>query len=138
MKKVLGYTNAWSVAPGDELEVKVSTYGPSTYRADLVRVICGDDDPDHGIYREEMIDAPFAGEYAGRTQEMAAGSYVAVPASDRLGTLASFTVQVWVLPTTPARGEQGLVAHWDEESERGFALFVDGNGAAALRVGDGT
>ena len=55
MKKVVGYANAWSVMPGDTLSIKVSTYGAERYRADLVRVICGDDDPDHGIYREAEI-----------------------------------------------------------------------------------
>ncbi len=138
MKKVVGYTNAWSVAPGDTLEVKVSTYGPATYRADLVRVICGDDESDHGIFREDEIAAPFAGEYPGRTQQTAAGSYVSIPASPKLDALESFTAQTWLFPTTPAKGEQGLIAHWDAESERGFALVIDGNGAAALRVGDGS
>ncbi len=137
MQKVIGYTNAWSVMPGDELEVKVSTYGPRSYRADLVRVICGDDEPAHGIYREEEIAAPFAGEYPGRTQQMRAGSCVVVPADAVLGGLESFTVQVWVLPTTPHDGEQGLIASWDEASGSGFALVIDGNGAAALRVGNG-
>ena len=137
MKKVIGYTNAWSVAPGDTLEVKVSTYGAASYRADLVRVICGDDDPDRDIYREEEIAAPFAGEYPGRTQVMDAGSYVVVPASAELSGLASFTVQAWVFPTTPDKGEQGLVAHWDDATGRGFALIINDDGAAALRVGDG-
>ena len=47
MKKILGYTNVWGIAPGETLNVMVSTYGPARYRADLVRVICGDEDPDH-------------------------------------------------------------------------------------------
>tara|TARA_B100000676_G_C18088287_1_gene857047 strand:+ start:1348 stop:3576 length:2229 start_codon:yes stop_codon:yes gene_type:complete len=138
MKKVTGYTNVWSVAPGDTLEVKVSTYGSESYEADLVRVICGDDEPSHGIYREEEIAAAFAGTYPGRTQEMAAGSYVTVLASDVMAGLQSFTVQAWVFPTTPDKGEQGLVAHWDRETGRGFALVIDDNGAATLRVGDGS
>ena len=54
MKKILGYTDVWSVAPGGTVNVKVSTYGPERYRADLVRVICGDDDPDHGIFLEGL------------------------------------------------------------------------------------
>ena len=78
MKKVVGYANAWSVVPGETLSIMVSTYGPERYRADLVRVICGDDDPGHGIYREEEIAAPFNGEYPGRNQPTAAGSYVTV------------------------------------------------------------
>ena len=47
MKTLLGYANTWRIAPGETLSVKVSTYGPTRYRADLIRVICGDDDPHH-------------------------------------------------------------------------------------------
>ena len=55
MKTILGYSNTWGIAPGETLNVKVSTYGPKHYRADLIRVICGDDDPSHDIYREEEM-----------------------------------------------------------------------------------
>ena len=137
VKAVVGYANAWSVAPNDTLEIKVSTYGAERYRADLVRVICGDDDPDRGIYREEEIPAPFSGEYRGRTQTMAAGSYVIVPDHPALRSLASFTVQAWVFPTTPDKGEQGLIALWDAKRAKGFALNIDAQGALALRLGDG-
>jgi N,N-dimethylformamidase len=137
LKKITGYTNLWTLAPGDTLEVKVSTYGPEHYRADLVRVICGDDDSDHDIFREEEITAPFAGEHRGQTQEMAAGSYVSVPPTPTLAALTSFTVQVWVFPTTPDKGRQGLITHWDKNTGRGFALVIDTSGAAALMIGDG-
>jgi N,N-dimethylformamidase len=100
-------------------------------------VICGDDDPDRGIYREEEVAAPFSGEYPGRTQTMAAGSYVIVPSHPVLRSLSSFTVQAWVFPTTPDKGEQGLIALWDAETARGFSLLIDPAGALALRVGDG-
>jgi len=87
MKKVLGYTNVWSVAPGETLNVMVSTYGPERYRADLVRVICGDDDPDRGIYREEEVDAPLNGDYPGRLQPIdIRSSVLAIP----------LTWQVWL------------------------------------------
>jgi N,N-dimethylformamidase len=136
VKTVVGYANAWSVAPNDTLEIKVSTYGAPRYRADLVRVICGDDDPDHGIYLEQEIPAPFSGEYPGRTQTMAAGSYVIVAGHEALRSLSSFTVQAWVFPTTPGAGEQGLIALWDARASTGFALHVDPAGALALRLGD--
>lgn len=84
VKKILGYTNVWGIAPGETLEVKVSTYGPARYRANLVRVICGDNDPDHDIYREEEIEAPFSGEYPGRLQPIDHGSYAVVPNSSTL------------------------------------------------------
>ena len=137
MKKVLGYTNAWSVTPGETISVMVSAYGPERYRADLVRVICGDDEPDRGIYREEKIAAPFSGEYPGRMQPIDAGSYAVVPNSPSLATLESFTVQAWVWPTTPGKGEQGLITQWQDDPAGGFALLIDDTGALAMRVGNG-
>ena len=116
MKKIIGYLNEWSVTPGDTLNVMVSTYGPERYSADLVRVICGDDEPDHGIYREEEIEAPFSGEYPGREQSIAAGSYVTVADAPALAGLDSFTVQAWVFPTTPGKGGQGRIGNWRDES----------------------
>ena len=114
----------------------VSTYGPERYRADLVRVICGDDDPDHDIYREEEIEAPFSGEYHGRAQPIDAGSYAVVPSSSRFARFESFTVQAWVWPTTPGRGEQGLITQWRDDPGAGFALLIDDTGALAIRIVD--
>ncbi len=93
MKQILGYADVWRAIPGAKISFKVSTYGPERYRADLVRVICGDDEPEHGIFREEEIDAPFNGEYPGRFQPIEAGSYAVVPPSAVLDALESFTVQ---------------------------------------------
>jgi N,N-dimethylformamidase len=138
MKKIMGYGSAWTVMPGDTLNLMVSTYGPDRYRADLVRVICGNDDPDLDIYREEEIAAPFAGEYPGREQITVAGSYVAIPSSPLVTGLGSFTVQAWVFPTTPEKGAQGLISNWDDATASGFALTIDDNGAAAMRLGDGS
>ena len=138
MKKIVGYASAWSVMPGETLRVMVSTYGPQRYRADLVRVICGDDEPDHGIYREAEIAAPFSGEYPGRTQPTVAGSYLIFPDVPASAAPGSFTVQAWVFPTTPDKGEQGLIANWCDATTRGFALLIDATGALAMRLGDGS
>ena len=136
-KSVVGYASAWSVAPGDTVEIKVSTYGAARYRADLVRVVCGDDDPDRGLFREEEVAAPFAGERAGRTQAMVSGSHIVVPDSPALRGFSGFTAQAWIWPTAPGAGEQGLIAHWSPGERRGFALIVNAEGALALRLGDG-
>jgi N,N-dimethylformamidase len=138
MKKIIGYASAWTVMPGDALNVMVSTYGPDCYRANLVRVICGNDDPDLDIYREEEIAAPFAGEYPGREQVTVAGSYVTIPSSPLVTGLGSFTVQAWVFPTTPEKDAQGLISNWDDATASGFALTIDDSGAAAMRLGDGS
>jgi len=137
VKKILGYTNVWAIAPGETLDVMVSTYGPDRYHADLVRVICGDANPDHGIYREEEIDAPFSGEYPGRLQPIDSGSYAVVPNAPELAVPESFTVQAWVWPTTPDKGEQGIVTRWRDDPAQGFALLIDDAGELAMRVGSG-
>ena len=137
MKKILGYANVWTIAPGETLSVKVSTYGPDRYRADLIRIICGDDHPDHNIYREQEIDAPFSGEYPGGFQAIDSGSYVVVPASPELAGLDHFTVQAWIWPTTPDKGEQALIARWQDDPAQGFALLIDADGALAMRIADG-
>ena len=137
MKKILGYTNVWSVTPGQTINVMVSTYGPARYRADLIRVICGDDAPDHDIYREVPIEAPFSGEYSGRTQPIDAGSYAVVPNAPSLADLESFTLQAWIWPTTPGRGEQALITQWQDDPAAGVALLIDDAGALAMRIGDG-
>ena len=137
MKTILGYSNTWGIAPGETLDVKVSTYGPRRYHADLIRVICGDDDPSHDIYREEEIEAPFSGEYPGRLQPIDAGSYAVVPNAPELSALESFTVQAWIWPTTPHKGEQALITRWQEDPALGFALFIDKAGALAIKLGDG-
>jgi len=137
MKRVLGYSDVWSVAPGAKIRFKVSTYGPERYRADLVRVISGEDEPERGVFREEEIDAPFNGEHPGRLQPIDAGSYAVVPASTVLDTLESFTVQCWVFATTPNKGVQGLISQWRDDPRTGFALLIDDTGSIAMRVGDG-
>jgi N,N-dimethylformamidase len=138
MKQVIGYADRWSAAPGDTVGFKVGTYGPGRYRADLVRVICGDNHPDHGIFRLDEIDAPFAGEYAGRAQPVDAGSYAVVPDAAAFDRLDSFTVLAWVYPTAPAKGRQALIAQWQDDPAAGFALAIGDDGAPGLRVGDGS
>jgi N,N-dimethylformamidase len=137
MKKVIGYCDDWSAIAGGNIDFKVSTYGPERFEAQLVRVICGDAHPDHGIFKEEEIEAPFNGMHDGWAQPVNAGSRAVVPAAPVLAGLASFTVQAWVFATTPGRGEQGIITQWQESPAKGFALMLDKDGAAMLRVADG-
>ena len=119
MKKILGYCDDWSTRAGGRIDFKVSTYGPDRFEASLVRVICGDNHPDHGIFAEEEIEAPFNGWHDGLHQPVDAGSYAVVPEAPVLAALGSFTVQAWVFSTTPGRGEQGLVPNGRTIRQRG-------------------
>jgi N,N-dimethylformamidase len=136
---IVGYADAWSVRPGDTIKVMVSCEGgAASYRAQIVRLLCGDDSPKGPGYKEQAVEHPANGEYAGRRQAIHAGSYVVVPTRPALQSLTSFTLQALIWPTTPGRGAQTLLGRWDEGREAGYALIIDETGAAALRLGDGS
>ncbi len=123
--------------PDDTVKFMVSCETPITYRADLVRIVCGDDNPEGPGYKEEEIASAINGDYQGRKQHIHAGSYVTVPDSRALRGLESFTVQAFIWPTTPTKGKQALVSKWSAADKSGFALVIDETGSVALEIGDG-
>jgi N,N-dimethylformamidase len=138
MKRVVGYCTPWSVASGQTIEFKVSTYNADQYDARLVRVICGDDRPEGPGFMDQMIDAPFAGLHAGRRQTNPVGSHIAVPYRPVLDKAASLTVQTFIYPTTPRNGKiQGLIARGCTSGNAGFWLFIDAEGHLAFTLRDG-
>src|SRR5262245_28982734 len=125
-----------SVRPGDRLKLMVSCEaGAASYRAQLVRLVCGDDSPNGSGYKEQPIEHAANGAYPGRRQRINAGSDVVVPPSRQLESVTSFTRQALIWPTTPGRGPQILLARYAENA--GYALMIDEKGALALRLGDG-
>ena len=135
---ILGYADQISVAPAQTINFMVSCEGPKSYRADVVRIICGDENPGGPGYKEALIKTPVSGRYQGRKQAINAGSYALVPAGPPFERLSSFTVQAMIWPTTPGKGEQVLIGKWRERGKHGFELIIDANGAVALRLGAGS
>ncbi|MEQ8493603.1 MAG: LamG-like jellyroll fold domain-containing protein [Gammaproteobacteria bacterium] len=137
MMKITAYADRISVAPGETINFMVNCEA-KTFKADIVRLICGDMNPDGPGYQERVVRTPASGTYKGRPQVIHAGSFVDVPVAGALDGLDSFTVQAFIWPTTPDKGEQTLVAHWDERANRGFALsLATDNGGLALSLGGG-
>ena len=136
--RILGYADEIGVAPGQTISFMVSCEPASRYRADIVRVVNGDPNPDGPGFKEVVVRTPVNGEYEGRRQDVHAGSYAVVPPRARLDDLASFSVLAAIWPTTPHKGEQIVLAHWSARSKAGFQLLIDGAGATALRLGDGS
>lgn len=136
-KTIVGYCDPLSVAPGETIRFMVSTYEPGAYRAEIVRLICGDTDAEGAGFKEEEIKSAVSGEYPGRRQTNQTGSYGIVPASTALGTVRSFTVQAMVYPTTPQKGRQMILGTWSEDDGEGFGLLIDEGGSLGLILGDG-
>jgi N,N-dimethylformamidase len=133
-----GYSDQISVKAGQRIKFMVSVEGASRYRAAIVRLINGDTNPAGPGPKEEVTAALANGEYQGRLQPIHSGSHILVDDRDRLLNVGTaITVQAFIMPTTPAKGAQGLVTRWDSERRVGWALVIDEQSRLALRIGDG-
>ena len=136
-KRMLGYADRISAAPGERVDFMVSCDGVEQYRSDLVRLRCADLHPQGRGLIEEVIPSELSGDRTGREQPIHAGSYARIDDPTALAGLESFTLQAWLWPTAPGRGEQVVMGCWSGTGERGYALVIDTSGAVALRLGDG-
>ena len=133
-KTIVGYADRLSVAPGETLRFMVSCYVAGSYRADIVRLICGDELGHGAGFKEEELETAVSGGYPAREQPVRTGSYAIVP---EVPTLESFTAQVLIWPTLPRRGRQAIMGTWNEARASGFALVVDEHGEVELVLGSG-
>src|SRR5262249_21838071 len=109
--KIVGYSDRFSVAPGEDIRFMVSCELP-TYQAAIVRLIHGDTNPAGPGFKEQAVQTPVAGSYRGSTQPLHHGSYVRVPESPAFNQIQSFTLACWLYPTTPQAGVAGLLGTW--------------------------
>lgn len=139
MIEILGYADRLAVRPGETIEFKVSREaGAGSYRADIVRLRCGDDRPGGPGFQEELVaDAGVNGDYQGRKQEIDCGSYVSIPPSAAFNALAGVELSCLIWPTLPGVGEQTVMGRWsgDPETGTGYALAINGDGKPCLRLG---
>ena len=123
--ELIGYTDRWSVAPGERIQLMVSSStSPVTVR--LVRLRHGDPNPAGPGLRSEPISSPVDGDYPCSPQTSRSGSFAVLdetPAGD-----AALSVWVWTRLPAPGR-RQVLLARGDLE------LFLDAAGLPSIRFG---
>ncbi|MCB1747101.1 MAG: LamG domain-containing protein [Gammaproteobacteria bacterium] len=137
MMKITAYADRVSVAPGETINFMVNCEARE-FRADFVRLICGDMNPDGPGYQERVVRTPANGIYKGRKQVIHAGSFVEIPRADNMPALGSFTLQAFIWPTTPERGAQALISHWGGRNGGGAVLGIaPENGGISLTLGGG-
>src|SRR5262249_43504340 len=84
---------------------------------------------------EEVLPSSVNGRHPGRKQIARAGSYMYVPPSIILNELTSFTINLWVYPTSlPSSAAQGIVSKWSEGGG-GFGLRMDSEGHVEVWIG---
>jgi N,N-dimethylformamidase len=137
MMKITAYADRISAAPGETISFMVNCEAPK-FKADIVKIICGDMNPDGPGFKEKVVRTPASGEYKGRKQVIHAGSFVEVPSSELLEGIESFTVQAFIWPTTPDKGQQAIISKWSASKQTGGILMIaPDNGGIALCLGAG-
>jgi N,N-dimethylformamidase len=136
-KRIVGYADKISAAPGSAIRFMVSCEEIETYRADIVRLVSGDLHPEGSGLIEELVETPAGGDYPGRPQSIHAGSHAVIEIQAPFAELESFTLQAMIWPTAPGKGRQVVMGKWSEAEAKGFALILDETGALALLLGDG-
>lgn len=134
--EIVGYSDRLSVAPGQAIQFMVSSRAAS-YRARIVRLIHGDDNPNGPRFKQQEISTSVDGLYSGSIQEIRCGSYVTVDDDARLRCDSGLTIAAWIYPTTPEKGVQGIVTKWCASDQCGYGLFVDDSGCLMFCVGVG-
>lgn len=129
---LIGYTDKFSVHPGQRIGFKVSSHSQQNYRAQLVRVISCDPNPEGPGIIEYPVEHSANGEYESRTQDVALGSYLQVVDCSSINGVGSFTLNAIIWPTTPHLDFQAVIARYDSDLEKGFSLGVNENGAVAI------
>ena len=135
--RITAYADALSVRPGETVRFMVNDETGAGYRAGIVRLICGDLNPEGPGFKEAPIETAISGRYEGRAQTIHAGSCVVVDDAPALRGLARVSMSAVVWPTLPGAGAQTVIAKFSAHESSGFALVLDEAGAAALWVGDG-
>ena len=130
MLRITGYSDKYSVCPGDDIKFYINSEENEVYEAQLVRLIHGDTNPEGPGYKEEEISASCNKSYPGRNQKIHGGGYVIIPQDERLN-VQSFTLQCYIFPTSPDKGRQGIVTKWAEGSRSGFSRRLTSDRARA-------
>ena len=133
--ELIGYSDKFSVAPGDKLAFKVST-DLARFDVAIVRLLHGDENPAGPGFKEEVVPTPVDGCYPGRRQKIHCGSWLTVPDRPVLRGMNGLTLQAWIFPTGTDRGErQGLISKWWSTEPAGYGLGLGPGGDLELRVG---
>ncbi|HEY6715462.1 MAG TPA: hypothetical protein VI232_03895 [Reyranella sp.] len=94
---ITGYLDRFSARPGEDIVARISLRTEGPYRTRLVRVICGDPNPDGPGMQFEDLSARLDRTLQGRHQPIHLGSYGLVPKGPTRSPTApcTWTVLVW-------------------------------------------
>src|SRR5215472_11588384 len=124
--RISAYTDKLSVKAGDVLQVMASAEGTERVRAELVRLVHGDEHPDGPGFIEQKLPSAIDGDFAVRKQYTQKGNFLRI--ADAQGVLAlsgPFTLHAYIFPTLPGAGRQAILGRWSIDATSGYALGIN-------------
>ena len=122
--RISAYTDKLSVKPGDTLRVMASTDGASSVRAQLVRLIHGDEHPDGPGFVERPVASSIDREWPACKRYIQKGNFLHVAdPQGRLAPTGPFTLHAYIFPTLPGAGRQVLLGRWSVDATSGFRAW---------------
>jgi len=125
---VLGYAWPLVASPGEEITFQLSSPTLSSAEAVLVRVRCGDPDPNGPGLRLEELPASFDRTIGLTHQPIRPGSCAVVADAPPLSALRSFTAGAFLWPTLPGERAQTVLSRWCGDTSEGWRLGLDETG----------
>ena len=106
-KTIASYVDPLSVTAGERLRVMVTCHVGDHFRAQLVRLVCGDDRPRGTGFLEHELDAGLNGVHPAREQPIHPGSFACLHG---LPALQALGFECDLMPTTPERPRQTVLS----------------------------
>jgi N,N-dimethylformamidase len=134
--KLTGYSDRWCVRPNDSIGFHIHS-DPPEIEAQLVRLLHGDESPRGPGFLEREISSSADGRYIAGPREIFRGSFALLETARPLVDDHFFTIEVWVWPTLPSAGTQGLLSWRAENTPGGLCLALDDAGHIVVGSGAG-
>lgn len=137
--QIWGYTDRLSVRPGETIRFMASAEATERVRAELVRLVHGDEDPQGPGFIERKISSPIDGEWAVRRQYVQKGNFLHVnDPANVLKLQTAFTLYAFIFPALPKAGRQVVLGRWSINRTAGYGLGINSEGRLEFWLGDGT
>ena len=99
------------------------------------RLLHGDENPRGPGFQEREIACSVNGRYAAGPQEIFRGSFAQLETPAPLIEEADFEIDLWIWPTLPGHGPQGILSWRAPDCADGLVLALEGSGRVVAQSG---
>ncbi|MEL7466585.1 MAG: N,N-dimethylformamidase beta subunit family domain-containing protein [Pseudomonadota bacterium] len=136
--RLFGYADPLSARAGQPIDFMVSAEGTKEVKAEIVRLVHGDFNPEGPGFIEETVATDLSPTLAVKRQYTQNGSFARVADPDgRLALDGPFTVHAFIWPSMPGGARQTILGRWSVKEGKGYALGINPEGKLEFWIGDG-